>query len=158
MSCELVSLSLSPAKSIFCNYRSRMEIEVADLTNKHMKPSVADSETTENNIEVAKDAEEENALIPVPMASEQMEAEIANILDKMNHFTQQVSELLESGKSMLKELSYEFEERLIQIHKEQMEKWQEEIKELRSLDTANEEADALLLNAKYLLQNVHGES
>ncbi|XP_009778791.1 uncharacterized protein [Nicotiana sylvestris] len=135
-----------------------MEIEVADLTNKHMKPSVADSETTENNIEVAKDAEEENALIPVPMASEQMEAEIANILDKMNHFTQQVSELLESGKSMLKELSYEFEERLIQIHKEQMEKWQEEIKELRSLDTANEEADALLLNAKYLLQNVHGES
>ncbi|XP_070033964.1 uncharacterized protein LOC107760011 isoform X3 [Nicotiana tabacum] len=135
-----------------------MEIEVADLTNKRMKPSVADSETTENDIELAKDAEEEHALIPVPMASEQMEAEIANILEKMNHFTQHVSELLESGKSMLKELSNEFEERLIQIHKEQMEKWQEEIKELRLLDTANEEADALLLNAKYLLQNVHGES
>ncbi|OIT02824.1 PREDICTED: uncharacterized protein LOC109228377 [Nicotiana attenuata] len=135
-----------------------MEIEVPDLTNKRMKPSVADSETTENDIELAKDAEEENALIPAPMASEQMEAEIANILEKMNHFTQQVSELLESGKSMLKELGNEFEERLIQIHKEQIEKWQEEIKELRLLDTANEDADALLLNAKYLLQNVHGES
>lgn len=39
-----------------------------------------------------------------------------------------------------------------------MEKWQEEIKELRLLDTSNEEADGLLLNAKYLLQNVRGES
>ncbi|KAJ8560013.1 hypothetical protein K7X08_004071 [Anisodus acutangulus] len=152
-----------------------MEIEVADLTNKRMKPSVAGNETTESRMEVAKDADEENALIPVPMASEQMEADIANIFQKMDHFTNlrqgadarspspmgsvnKVSELLESGKSMLKELSNEFEERLIQIHKEQMEKWQEEIRELRLLDTANEEADSLLLNAKSLLQNVHGES
>ncbi|KAK4375486.1 hypothetical protein RND71_006163 [Anisodus tanguticus] len=135
-----------------------MEIEVADLTNKRMKPSVAGNETTESRMEVAKDADEENALIPVPMASEQMEADIAIIFQKMDHFTNLVSELLESGKSMLKELSNEFEERLIQIHKEQMEKWQEEIRELRLLDTANEEADSLLLNAKSLLQNVHGES
>lgn len=42
------------------------------------------------------------------------------------------------------------------IHKEQMERWQDEIKELRMLDVANEEADALLQNAKYLLQNIHG--
>lgn len=74
------------------------------------------------------------------------------------YYLDKVSELLESGKSMLKELSNEFEERIILIHKEQMEKWQEEIKELRLLDTSNEEADALLLNAKYLLQNVRGES
>ncbi|GFP85387.1 hypothetical protein PHJA_000682400 [Phtheirospermum japonicum] len=67
-----------------------------------------------------------------------------------------VSELLESGKSMLKELSNDFEERMILVHKEQILKWQEEIKELRSLDAANEDADALLQNAKYLLQNVHG--
>ncbi|KAK4374660.1 hypothetical protein RND71_005337 [Anisodus tanguticus] len=132
-----------------------MEIEVADLTNKLMKPSVADNETTESGMEVANDADEENALIPVPMASEQMEAEIVNVLEKMNHFTNLVSELLESGKSMFKELSNEFEERLIQIHKEQMVKWQEEIKEVRLLDTANEEAESLLLNAKTLLQNVH---
>ncbi|KAL7090923.1 hypothetical protein ACP275_12G072700 [Erythranthe tilingii] len=81
--------------------------------------------------------------------------EIAQILEKINHFTQMVSELLESGKSMLKELTNEFEERMILIHKEQMEKWQDEIKELRLLDAANEEIDALLHNAKYLLQNIH---
>ncbi|KAF3636016.1 putative nudix hydrolase 17, mitochondrial-like isoform X1 [Capsicum annuum] len=59
---------------------------------------------------------------------------------------------------MLKEVSNEFEERMIVIHKEQMEKWQEEIKELRLLDTSNEEADRLLLNAKYIAQNIREES
>lgn len=44
------------------------------------------------------------------------------------------------------------------IHKEQVEKWQEEMKELRLLDSANEETDALLQNAIYLLQNIHGSS
>lgn len=39
-----------------------------------------------------------------------------------------------------------------------MEKWQEEIKELRALDTANEETDALLQNAICLIQNIHGGS
>ncbi|KAL8035080.1 hypothetical protein ABFX02_12G074100 [Erythranthe guttata] len=79
--------------------------------------------------------------------------EIAQILEKINHFTQmyfvKVSELLESGKSMLMELTNEFEERMILIHKEQMKKWQDEIKELRLLDAANEEIDALLHNAIY---------
>ncbi|XP_073037917.1 uncharacterized protein [Primulina eburnea] len=88
--------------------------------------------------------------------SEQIEMEIAQILDKINNFTQMVSELLDSGKSMLKELSNEFEERVVLIHKEQMEKWQEEIKELRLLDAANEETDALLHNAKFLLQSIPG--
>ncbi|XP_073316618.1 uncharacterized protein [Primulina huaijiensis] len=45
--------------------------------------------------------------------SEQIEMEIAQILDKINNFTQMVSELLDSGKSMLKELSNEFEERVV---------------------------------------------
>ncbi|KAK3002161.1 hypothetical protein RJ639_021699, partial [Escallonia herrerae] len=87
-------------------------------------------------------------------ASEQMELDISHILEKIDSFTQLVSELLESGKSLLKELSNEFEERLIMIHKEQMEKWQEEIKELRMLDASNEETSALLHNARSLLQNV----
>ncbi|CAN4088705.1 unnamed protein product [Withania somnifera] len=133
-----------------------MELEVADVTNKRLKPSVEDNGTTKTDSEVAKAVEEENVV--ATLGSEQVELEIANILEKINRFTNQVSELLESGKSMLKELSNEFEERIILIHKEQMEKWQEEIKELRLLDTSNEEADALLLNAKYLLQNVRGES
>ncbi|TMX02131.1 hypothetical protein EJD97_022534 [Solanum chilense] len=133
-----------------------MELAVADVTNKRLKPSVEDNGTTQTDNEVAKTVEEETAV--ATLASEQMELEIANILEKINRFTNLVSELLESGKSMLKELSNEFEERIILIHKEQMEKWQEEIKELRLLDTSNEEADGLLLNAKYLLQNVRGES
>ncbi|XP_055827734.1 uncharacterized protein LOC129895964 [Solanum dulcamara] len=133
-----------------------MELEVADVTNKRLKPSVEDNGTTQTDSEVAKDVEEETAI--ATLASEQVELEIANILEKINRFTNLVSELLESGKSMLKELSNEFEERIVLIHKEQMEKWQEEIKELRLLDTLNEEADGLLLNAKYLLQNVRGES
>ncbi|XP_049395784.1 uncharacterized protein LOC125859966 [Solanum stenotomum] len=133
-----------------------MELAVADVTNKRLKPSVEDNGTTLTDSEVAKTVEEETAV--ATLASEQVELEIANILEKINRFTNLVSELLESGKSMLKELSNEFEERIIVIHKEQMEKWQEEIKELRLLDTSNEEADGLLLNAKYLLQNVRGES
>ncbi|KAK6795673.1 hypothetical protein RDI58_009128 [Solanum bulbocastanum] len=133
-----------------------MELAVADVTNKRLKPSVEDNGTTQTDSEVAKTVEEETAV--ATLASEQVELEIANILDKINRFTNLVSELLESGKSMLKELSNEFEERIIVIHKEQMEKWQEEIKELRLLDTSNEEADGLLLNAKYLLQNIWGES
>ncbi|KAK4350109.1 hypothetical protein RND71_029422 [Anisodus tanguticus] len=132
-----------------------MELEVADVTN-NLNPSVEDNETTQTDSEVAKVVEEETAA--ATLASEQVELEVANILEKINRFTNLFSELLDSGKSMLKELSNEFEERIISIHKEQMEKWQEEIMELRLLDTSNEEADALLLDAKYLLQNVRGES
>ncbi|CAK7348575.1 unnamed protein product [Dovyalis caffra] len=92
------------------------------------------------------------------VGSEEMELNIAHIFEKIEHFTQMVSELLESGKAMFKELSNEFEERLISIHKEQMEKWQEEIKELRLLDASNEEASGILNNARYVLQNPHIES
>ncbi|KAJ6972682.1 hypothetical protein NC653_033093 [Populus alba x Populus x berolinensis] len=92
------------------------------------------------------------------VGSEEMELNIAHIFEKIEHFTQIVSELLESGKAMFKELSNEFEERLISIHKEQMEKWQEEIKELRLLDASNEEASGILHNARYVLQNPHIDS
>lgn len=44
------------------------------------------------------------------------------------------------------------------VHKEQIDKWQEEIKELRMLDASNEDVNALLHNARYLLQNVHSDS
>lgn len=43
---------------------------------------------------------------------------------------------------------------IYRIHKEQMEKWQEEIKELRLLDASNENVNAVLHNAHYLLRNV----
>ncbi|KAK7819286.1 hypothetical protein CFP56_040472 [Quercus suber] len=45
--------------------------------------------------------------------SEEMELNVAQILEKIERFTQLVSELLESGKTSFKELSNEFEERMI---------------------------------------------
>ncbi|KAJ1408309.1 hypothetical protein SESBI_23590 [Sesbania bispinosa] len=79
--------------------------------------------------------------------SEEMELNISLILEKIENFTQRIR-----GKQCLNELSNDFEEKLIMIHKEQVEKWQEEIKELRALDASNEEANVLLHNARYLLQ------
>ncbi|XP_030932941.1 uncharacterized protein LOC115958838 [Quercus lobata] len=51
-----------------------------------------------------------------------MELNIAQVLEKIERFTQLVSGLLESGKTSFKELSNEFEERMIMIHKEQTER------------------------------------
>ncbi|KAB2074297.1 hypothetical protein ES319_A07G144600v1 [Gossypium barbadense] len=84
---------------------------------------------------------------------EEMELNISHILERIERFTQLVSELLESRETMFKELSNEFEQRLIWIHREQMKKWREEIKELRLVDASNEEASAPLNNARFLLQN-----
>lgn len=39
-----------------------------------------------------------------------------------------------------------------------MEKWHEEIKELRMLDASNEDINALLHNARHLLHNVQNDS
>ncbi|KAK9147163.1 hypothetical protein Sjap_007066 [Stephania japonica] len=92
------------------------------------------------------------------VGSEEMQMQINSVLEKIERFTQLVSELLESGKTLFKELSDQFEERLITIHREEIEKWQEEIKALRMLDMSNEEANMLLLNAKQLLHNVQMET
>ncbi|QCE07191.1 hypothetical protein DEO72_LG9g2208 [Vigna unguiculata] len=88
------------------------------------------------------------------VGSEEMELNISLILEKIENYTQRVSELLESGKTMLRALTDEFEEKIVMIHKHQVEKWQEEIRELRALDASNEEANALLHNARYLLQPI----
>ncbi|MQL94461.1 hypothetical protein Taro_027113 [Colocasia esculenta] len=91
--------------------------------------------------------------------SEEMEVRISQMFEKIDHFTQQVADMLEEGKTMFKNLSAEFEERLIAIHREQIDKWEEEIRELRLLDASNEAARALLQKAQYhLLQNVQMET
>ncbi|KAF5957872.1 hypothetical protein HYC85_005097 [Camellia sinensis] len=133
-----------------------MESEGAEGMRKRVKPTVEETEPMVGDKAVDEIVEEETEINPV--VSEQMELDISHILEKINRFTQLVSELLESGKSLLKELSNEFEERVILIHKEQIEKWQEEIKELRMLDASNEDVNALLHSAQYLLQNVHTDS
>lgn len=55
-------------------------------------------------------------------------------------------------------LFYYIETYICRLHKEHIEKWQEEIKELRLLNDANEEAGAILHNARFLLQNPHIDS
>ncbi|PSS06279.1 General transcription factor IIH subunit like [Actinidia chinensis var. chinensis] len=136
-----------------------MESKGAQAMRKRVKPTVEETEVSEPIEEdeaVNEIAEEETEINPV--VSEQMELDIGHILEKINSFTLLVSELLESGKSLLKELSNEFEERLILIHKERIDKWQEEIKELHVLDASNEDVNALLHSARYLLQNFHTDS
>ncbi|KAA8542970.1 hypothetical protein F0562_021535 [Nyssa sinensis] len=133
-----------------------MESEGTEVMRKRMKRAVVEKDTMLGEGGVVEIVEEETETNPV--VYEQMELRINDILEKIDRLTQLVSELLESGKLLLKELSNEFEERMILIHKEQMEKWQEEIKELKLLDASNEEVNSLLHNARCLLQNVHNDS
>ncbi|KAB1999080.1 hypothetical protein ERO13_D12G122500v2 [Gossypium hirsutum] len=136
-----------------------MESATNEASRKRMKPDVGEKQEDHiSNGTVMEEITEKEQSEAIIVGSEEMELNISHILEKIERFTQLVSELLESGKSMFKELSNDFEERLIMIHKEQMEKWQEEIKELRLIDASNEEATALLSNARFLLQNPFSES
>ncbi|KAI3981133.1 hypothetical protein MKX01_032273 [Papaver californicum] len=110
-------------------------------------------------MEEEEEEEKENGLVmeeveTVAAGSEEMESLINGVLEKIEQFTQQVADMLEAGKTLFKDLSNEFEERIIGIHKEQMEKWQDEIKELRTLDAMNEEANTRLHMTRSLFQNV----
>ncbi|XP_031394761.1 uncharacterized protein LOC116206128 [Punica granatum] len=127
-------------------------MEGAQGLRKRLKPAVEEKEKDIGDMAITEVVGKEEA-VPEVMGSEEMELHIAHLLDKIENFTQQVSELLESGKTMFKELSNEFEERLITMHRERVEKWQEEIRELRMLDAMNEETNAVLQNAQFLLQN-----
>ncbi|KAF3964769.1 hypothetical protein ACB098_12G130600 [Castanea mollissima] len=131
-----------------------MESQGTEVMRKRMKPAMEEKEEDGVVLEIEEKEEFQTNIA----GSEEMELNIAQILEKIERFTQLVSELLESGKTSFKELSNEFEERMIMIHKEQIEKWQEEIKDLRLLDSLNEEANARLQNARYLLQSAHIDS
>ncbi|CAK9142134.1 unnamed protein product [Ilex paraguariensis] len=139
-----------------------MQSEGTEVMRKRKKTAVEENELVvadEAFVGIAGEETETNAV-----GSEQMDLDITHILEKIERFTQLVDVLndvpyaIEHGKSLLKELSIEFEERMILIHKEQMEKWQDDIKELRLLDASNEEINALLHNARFLLQHVHSDT
>ncbi|KAF8780266.1 hypothetical protein HU200_001942 [Digitaria exilis] len=71
------------------------------------------------------------------------------------HACVQVSEMLDAGRALFKDLAADFEERLCTVHKERVERWEEEIRELRARDAANEQTRALLHNAQlHLLHTV----
>ncbi|XP_022757685.1 uncharacterized protein LOC111304917 [Durio zibethinus] len=130
-----------------------MESEGKEALRKRMKPNMEENEEDQTSNGIVMEITEKEQSETNIVGSEEMELNVSHILENIERFTQLVSELLESGKTMFKELSNEFEERLIMIHKEQMEKWQEEIKELRLIDASNEKASALLNNARFLLHN-----
>ncbi|KAI3898024.1 hypothetical protein MKW92_029855 [Papaver armeniacum] len=120
-----------------------------ETSRKRIKQTmVEEEEENENGLVMEEEVETAAA------GSEEMESLINGVLEKIERFTQQVSEMLEAGKTLFKDLSNEFEERIIGIHKEQIEKWQDEIKELRSLDAMNEEANTRLHMTRSLFQNV----
>ncbi|XP_015891791.1 uncharacterized protein LOC107426195 [Ziziphus jujuba] len=123
-----------------------MESKGAEVTRKRFKPAVEENEGGRKFVEKVEFATE---------IARSEEMDLNHILEKIENFTELVSELLESGKAMLKQLSNEFEERMIMIHKEQIEKWQEEIKELKLLDASNVQSHAVLHDARCLLQNAH---
>nr|CAB3497315.1 unnamed protein product [Digitaria exilis]CAB3502274.1 unnamed protein product [Digitaria exilis] len=97
----------------------------------------------------------------LPASEEQMvvsaetEEHIQRILVAIDNYTRQVSEMLDAGRALFKDLAADFEERLCTIHKERVERWEEEIRELRARDAANEQTRALLHNAQlHLLHTV----
>ncbi|KAK6239597.1 hypothetical protein QUC31_005066 [Theobroma cacao] len=135
-----------------------MESGRNEAMRKRMKPDMEEKEDDHVSNETVMETTEKEQSETNIVGSEEMELNISHIFEKIERFTQLVSELLESWKTMFKELSDEFEERLIVIHKEHMEKWQEEINELRLVDGSNEEASAMLNNARSLLQNPLFES
>ncbi|KAI3934366.1 hypothetical protein MKW92_015637 [Papaver armeniacum] len=121
-----------------------------ETTRKRIKQTMAEEDDEENEIGLVMEEDVET----VAVGSEEMESLINGVLEKIERFTQQVSEMLEAWKTLFKDLSNEFEERIIGIHKEKIEKWQDEIKELRSLDAMNEEANTRLHMTRSLFQNV----
>ncbi|KAK3150234.1 hypothetical protein QOZ80_3AG0230590 [Eleusine coracana subsp. coracana] len=89
------------------------------------------------------------------LGSAETEEHIQRILLTIDNFTRQVSEMLETGRAMFRDLAADFEERLCSIHKERVERWEEMIRDLRARDAANEQARALLHNAQlHLLHTV----
>ncbi|CAL2244773.1 unnamed protein product [Prunus armeniaca] len=87
-----------------------MENKDSESRRKRMKPdeeeegAISDSEKAQN--------EELETFVA---GSEEVELAVAHILEKIERFTQLVSELLGSGKAMFQKIGDEFEERMIML-------------------------------------------
>uniref|UniRef100_A0ACD5VFD1 Uncharacterized protein n=2 Tax=Avena sativa TaxID=4498 RepID=A0ACD5VFD1_AVESA len=103
-------------------------------------------------------AGEEMAMVAASEAevvgSAETEENVQRILLAIDNFTRKVSEMLDSGRAMFKDLAADFEDRLCTIHKERVEKWEEEIRELRARDAANEQTRTVLHNAQLQLFHI----
>ncbi|KAM3194146.1 hypothetical protein ACQJBY_070667 [Aegilops geniculata] len=85
---------------------------------------------------------EETAVV----AAAETEEHVQRILITIDNFSHKVSEMLDVGRAMFKDLAADFEDHLCRIQKERMGKWEEEIRELRARDVANEQTRAILHN------------
>ncbi|KAL9248364.1 hypothetical protein vseg_021693 [Gypsophila vaccaria] len=130
-----------------------MENKDAQLARKRKMDNMEDERSEDRHEAIEENGDEEPEMSFY--GSEEMKHGVANILEKIEAFNKLVSEMLESGKAHFNKLNTDFEERVLMIHKEQMEKWQDDIKELRMIDATNEEQNARLNNVKCLLQTVH---
>ncbi|KAI3872957.1 hypothetical protein MKX03_019646, partial [Papaver bracteatum] len=77
------------------------EIETSRKRIKQTMEEVEEEEENENDL-VMEEAE------TVAVGSEEMENLINGVLEKIERFTQQVSEMLDAGKTLFKDLSNEF--------------------------------------------------
>ncbi|XP_037417042.1 uncharacterized protein LOC119280218 [Triticum dicoccoides] len=91
------------------------------------------------------------------------EEHVQRILLAIDNFTRKVSGMLDSGRAMLKDLAADFEDRLYSrsiisclIHKERVNKWEEEM--LGARDAANEQTRAILHSAQLQLFHIRQPS
>ncbi|XP_066384338.1 uncharacterized protein [Miscanthus floridulus] len=114
--------------------------------------AAAETEGDEMAVVVAAETEEQEQ---EQVVSAETEEHIQRILLAIDNYTGQVSDMLDAGRALFKDLAADFEDRLCSIHKEKVKRWEEEIRELRASDAANEQGRALLHNAQqHLLHTV----
>ncbi|GAQ80214.1 hypothetical protein KFL_000490040 [Klebsormidium nitens] len=97
-------------------------------------------ETIEHNQEVS--------LEEVRRGSDAVEQSMEEIRIKMETFTDMVSRLLENAKTFFSQTLQSFEDGLVELHQQQMQKWEDELTALRTLDYDNEDALARLTHAQ----------
>eukprot|EP00250_Pteridium_aquilinum_P035475 c9478_g1_i1 orf=96-587(+) len=118
------------------------------------KCEAEDSEQQQRELLLQSGEDPEKGALPERAMSAEMEANIQEIRQKVQQFTQQVSGLLEGVKTFFAETSNAFEERLVLLHQAQIDKWEEEIKLLETIDSENEDINFRLSNAQELLSTI----
>eukprot|EP00271_Cylindrocystis_brebissonii_P016567 TRINITY_DN4040_c0_g1_i1.p1 TRINITY_DN4040_c0_g1~~TRINITY_DN4040_c0_g1_i1.p1 ORF type:complete len:163 (-),score=37.79 TRINITY_DN4040_c0_g1_i1:594-1082(-) len=91
----------------------------------------------------------------LPANSEEMEAAIQQIKERIDAWTAQVSGLLETGKAAFMNAHNKWEEQVISVHQKQIEAWEDEVELLRNLDAMNEDFQQRLGSAQIVISKVH---
>ncbi|RXH67554.1 hypothetical protein DVH24_027701 [Malus domestica] len=90
-----------------------MENAESESTRKRMKSDVVLRFKEGEGVMIGSEMDQKEEFEGIVAGSEEVELAIAHILEKIERFTQLVSESLESGKTMFQKISDEFEERMI---------------------------------------------